>query len=63
MTCETPAAIWLIEMKLDRSADEALAQIDASGYATKYDFSGKRVIKIGIAFSSTERTITDVKTA
>ena len=63
MTCETPAAIWLIEFKLDRPAEEALAQIDACNYAEKFDFAGKAVRKIGISFSSERRTIVDVKQA
>jgi len=61
MTCETPAAIWLVEFKLDRSADEALAQIEANNYAEKFDLTKKRVVKIGVAFSSEKRTITEVK--
>ena len=63
MTCETPAGIWLIEFKLDRPAEEALAQIDERNYAEKYDFAGKTVRKLGISFSSEKRTIVDVKTA
>ena len=59
MTCETPAGIWLIEFKLDRPAEEALAQIDERNYADKYDFAGKTVKKIGISFSSEKRTIAD----
>jgi len=61
MTCETPAGIWLIEFKLDRPAEEALAQIDERNYAAKYDFAGKKVMKLGISFSSEQRTIVDVK--
>ena len=63
MTCETPACIWLIEFKLDRPAEEALAQIDARDYAVRYDFAGKTVKKVGLSFSSEKRTIVDVKTA
>ena len=63
MTCETAAGIWLIEFKLDRPAEEALAQIDEKSYAEKYDFAGKTVRKLGISFSSEKRTIVDVKTA
>jgi len=63
MTCETQAGVWLIEFKLDRPAEEALAQIDERNYAEKYDLSGKKVWKLGISFSSEKRTIVDVKTA
>ena len=34
MTCETSDAVWFIELKLDRSADEALAQIEKNNYAS-----------------------------
>jgi len=61
MTCETASGIWLIEFKLDRPAEEALAQIDERNYADKYDFADKKVTKIGLSFSSEKRTITDVK--
>ena len=61
MTCETPGGIFLIEFKLDQSADEALAQIERNNYAEKYDFAGKRVFKVGVSFSSEKRTIVDVK--
>ena len=63
MTCETASGIWLIEFKLDRPAEEALAQIDERNYAEKYDFAGKTVRKLGLSFSSEKRTIVDVKTA
>ena len=63
MTCETSAGIWLIEFKLDRPAEEALAQIDEKSYAEKYDFAGKTVRKLGLSFSSEKRTIVDVKIA
>jgi len=61
MVCEAPDAIWLIEFKLDHTAQEALDQIDENDYAAKYDFTGKKVVKIGVAFSSEQRTITEVK--
>ena len=63
MTCETPSGIYLIEFKLDRSAEEALAQIDANDYSEKYDFRGKKLVRIGVSFSSERRTIADVKVA
>ena len=63
MTCETADAVWLIEFKLDKSADEALAQIEQNNYAEKFDLSGKKVLKLGVSFSSEKRTIVDVKVA
>jgi len=61
MTCETAAGVFLMEFKLDRPAEEALAQIDERNYAEKYDFAGKRVTKLGLSFSSERRTIVDAR--
>ena len=61
MVCDAPSGIYLIEFKLDRPAEEALEQIDRNDYAAKYDFAGKKVVKIGVSFSSEQRSITDVK--
>ena len=44
---------------VDRTAEEAFAQIDERNYADKYDLTGKTVKKIGISFSSEKRTIVD----
>ena len=61
MVCDAPSGIYLIEFKLDRPAEEALAQIERNEYAAKFDFAGKKVVKIGVSFSSEKRTIVDVK--
>ena len=47
--------------KLPSSVFRRLAQIDEKNYAEKYDFAGKTVRKLGISFSSEQRTIVDVK--
>ena len=51
--------IYIIELKYDDTAENALAQINSRGYAEKYSLDGRPVTKVGIAFSSTERNITD----
>ena len=53
--------IYVMELKYDKSADEALQQIDERGYAEKYRLDGRPVTKVGIAFSSEERNITEWK--
>ena len=50
-----------MELKYNRTAQEALDQIDRRGYAEKYRLDGRPVTKVGIAFSSEERNITDWK--
>lgn len=54
---ETDNFIYIFEFKQDKSADEALAQIEDKGYAVPFISSGKRIIKIGANFSTTERTL------
>ena len=56
-----PDTIYVFELKVDKSADEALAQIDEKGYMLPYHSEGKRLVKIGISFDSTQRTIRDWK--
>ena len=45
-----PDTIYVFELKVDKSADEALAQIDEKGYMLPYHAEGKRLVKIGISF-------------
>ena len=54
-----PDTIYVFELKVDKSADEALAQIDEKGYMLPYRTEGKRLVKIGISFDSTQRTMSD----
>ena len=56
-----PDTIYVFELKVDKSAEEALAQIDEKGYMLPYHSEGKRLVKIDISFDSTQRTIRDWK--
>ena len=51
----------VMELKLDGTVEEALRQIDDKGYAIPYEADGRRIVKVGIRFSSEERTITEWK--
>ena len=56
--------IWIFELKIDRSAEEALRQIQTKGYEEKYAYlmkPGKTLHEIGISFSSSEKKITEYK--
>ena len=59
LTLLMPRGIYVIEIKYDHSAQEAIAQIDAKGYAEKYRLDSRPVTKVGISFSSTERNISE----
>ena len=51
ITMETADTIYVMELKLNKSAEEALAQIEAKHYADAFKMSGKKVVKIGLNFS------------
>ncbi len=57
LTIETSRFIYLIEFKLDGSAEEALAQIKQKHYDEPFKSSGKEIIKIGANFSSQTKSI------
>lgn len=54
---KTHGTVYVMELKLDRDAHEALGQIDDRGYAIKYNADGRRIVKVGISFSTENRTI------
>ena len=60
---ETDRFIYIIEFKLDGTAEEALQQIEDKGYTAKYATDGRKLFKIGINFSSQTGTISDWKVA
>ena len=53
--------VYIIELKLDESADEALNQIKDRKYYEKYARKGVVIHLLGINFSSKERNITEWK--
>jgi hypothetical protein len=59
----TPKYIYIIEIKIDASADAALQQIEKKGYATPYLADGREIVKLGISFSTATRTIEEWKQA
>jgi hypothetical protein len=52
--------IYCIEIKLDKSASEALNQIREKGYFTPYDHEGKKLIAIGINFSKEKKEVAEI---
>ena len=51
--------IWIFELKVDKSAEEALEQITTKGYADKFGYltDGRNVHKVGLNFSSETRRL------
>ena len=51
ITMETADTIYVMVLKFNKSAEEALAQIEAKHYADAFKMSGKKMVKIGLNFS------------
>ena len=51
--------IYVIEFKLNKSADQAMRQIENKDYAVKYRKEGKRIMLLGVNFDSDSGNITD----
>ena len=58
---ENGGNVFIFEFKRDKSADEALRQIEESYYAKPYEASGKRIVKIGASFSTKESSLVEWK--
>ncbi len=59
MVIETADYIYVFEFKMDRTAREALDQINTKDYLLPFKSDGRQVIKIGANFSSKLRSIED----
>ena len=58
---QTKDYIYVMELKLDGSADEALCQIEEKGYALPFAKDSRKLYKIGVNFSSETRGIVEWK--
>lgn len=63
MLIQTAGYVYILEFKLDRSADEALQQIEDKQYAKPFEHDPRHLFKIGINFSTKTRRIEDWKIA
>ncbi len=61
MVLSTATDLYVMELKIDRPAQEALEQIDQKGYLLPYTLDDRRLHKVGIAFSTEERTLSEWK--
>lgn len=55
----SPHTIFVFEIKINKPAKEALAQIDEKGYMVPFEADERKLVKIGISFSTETRTIED----
>ena len=57
VTIQTKDYIYIIELKLDKSAEEALQQIKDNHYALPFQTDARKLYLIGVNFSSETRTV------
>ena len=57
VTIRTKDYVYILELKLDKSAEEALQQIKDNGYARPFQADPRKVFLIGVNFSSGTRTV------
>ena len=57
MTVKTKDYIYIFEFKFNKSAEEALAQINEKGYAERFMNDGRQIVKVGVNFSTACRNI------
>ena len=60
---QTDKYVYIMELKMDASADEALQQIEDKGYAKPFAADPRKLFKIGVGFSSQTRRIAEWKMA
>lgn len=58
---ETDKFIYLFEFKRDKTADEALAQIEDKSYTLPFAADNRKVYKIGVSFDTEKRMLSDWK--
>lgn len=54
---ETPKFVYIIELKYDSTAQDALRQIEKKQYARRFATDPRRLFRIGVSFSSATRRI------
>ena len=60
---QTDKYVYIMELKMDATADEALKQIEDKGYAKPFGVDPRQIFKIGVAFSKQTRRIEEWKIA
>ena len=54
---QTDSRVFVFEFKLNGTAEQALAQIEAQGYAVPYQAQGREVVKVGVEFDKDTRNL------
>jgi PD-(D/E)XK nuclease superfamily len=56
---QTATHIYIIEFKLDQSAEAALQQIRSKGYAERFRADGKSIVGVGINFDTEKHRLSE----
>ena len=56
---QTPQFVYILELKIDKTAQDALQQIEDKGYARPFANDPRQLFKIGINFSTEKKLIDD----
>ena len=59
MVMRTATKLYLIELKLDKSAESAMQQIDLKQYPERFALCGLPVVRVAVNFDSATHTISD----
>ena len=59
---QTKTTLYLFELKLNKSAEAAMKQIDLKDYKSRFALCGLPIVKVGINFDSEKRTIGEWQT-
>ena len=54
-----PDTIYVLELKVNGTAQQALEQIDQKGYAIPYQVDSRKVVKVGVKFNPDTRVPED----
>ncbi len=61
LVAQTANKLYLIEVKLNQSAEAAMNQIDLKDYAARFALSALPIVKVGANFDQDQKNITDWK--
>lgn len=61
MVMRTATTLYVVELKLNKSADAAMRQIDLRNYPERFALCGLPIVKVGINFDSERHTLEDWK--
>ena len=59
MVLKMPDKVYILELKFNKSAEEALQQIDVKNYPVRFQQYGLPIVKVGVNFDGTTRTLSE----